>query len=119
MTECFCTDGRIQSFGYKRNPNGKIYTGQFDLHDRGNKFEIWNLEVGKRFRNKGYGTQMLTEFLSQFKSDKPLFLYVYKTNEIAIKLYEKVGFTIVGDFSTDAYTMKYNRKETAQNGKQN
>ena len=67
--------------------------------------------VTKRFRNKGYGTQMLTEFLSQFKSEKPLVLYVYKTNEIAIKLYEKVGFVIIGDcpFTITAYTMQYNK----------
>lgn len=111
MTECLCANKYTQSFGYKHNPNGKIYTGRFDLYDRGDRLEIWSLEIGKRFRNKGHGTQMLTEFLSQFNSDKPLFLYVNKTNEIAIKLYEKVGFTIVGDFSTNAYTMKYNGKE--------
>lgn len=114
MTECYCTEGHIQSFGYKRNPKGKIYTGQFDLYDRSDRFEIWSLQVCKRFRNKGYGTQMLTEFLSQLKSDKPLYLYVHKTNEIAIRLYEKVGFTIIGEcsFAPYAYTMQYNRKET-------
>ena len=116
MTECYNIDGHIQSFGYKRNPKGKIYTGQFDLYDRSDKFEIWSLMVMERFRNKGYGTQMLTEFLSQFKSEKPLVLYVYKTNEAAIHLYEKVGFVITGDchFTSTAYTMQYNRKEMTQ-----
>lgn len=116
MTECYCTDGRIQSFGYKRNPKGKTYTGQFDLVDKDNRFEIWSLYVKERYQNKGYGTRMLTEFLSQFKSDKPLFLYVYKTNKIAIRLYEKVGFTIIGEcsFAPYAYTMQYNRKETTK-----
>ena len=117
MTECYCTEGHMQSFGYKRNPNGKIYTGQFDLHDKGDKFEIWSLKVNERFRNKGYGTQMLTEFISQFSFEKPLVLYVWKTNEIAIKLYEKVGFKIIGEckFASYAYEMQYfNRKEITQ-----
>lgn len=111
MTECYNINGHIQSFGYKRNPKGKIYTGQFDLYDRNDKFEIWSLKVSARFRNKGYGTQMLTEFLSQFKSEKPLVLYVHKTNDIAIHLYEKVGFVITGDcpFTITAYTMQYNK----------
>ena len=115
MTECYDINGYIRSFGYKRNPKGKIYTGQFDLYDRDDKFEIWSLEVMKRFRNKGYGTQMLTEFISQFSFEKPLVLYVYKTNEIAIRLYEKVGFKIIGEckFAPYAYEMQYfNRKET-------
>lgn len=109
MTECFCTDRCIQRFGYKRNPNGKIYTGRFDLVDKGDRFEIWSLGVAERYQNKGYGTKMLTEFLAQFNSDKPLVLYVYKVNETAIRLYKKVGFVIVGDcpFASYAYTMKY------------
>jgi len=113
MTECYWSGGCTQCFGYKRNPKGKTYTGQFDLKERSDKFEIWSLKVIRRYRNKGYGTQMLTEFLSQFKPDKPLVLYVYKTNEIAIKLYEKVGFKITGDcyFTSEAYTMQYSRKE--------
>jgi ribosomal protein S18 acetylase RimI-like enzyme len=114
MTECYYANGYRQSFGFKRNPKGKIYIGKFDLFDDGDRFEIWSLGITDRYQNKGYGTQMLTEFLSQFKSDKPLYLHVYKTNEIAIRLYEKVGFTIIGEcsFAPYAYTMKYNRKET-------
>ena len=115
MTECYDIEGRIKSFGYKRNPKLKNYQGEFDLIDKGDKLEIWSLYIRERYRNKGYGTQMLTEFLSQFTSDKPLVLYVYKTNEIAIKLYEKVGFKIIGEckFAPYAYEMQYfNRKET-------
>ena len=109
MTECFQDYGRSKLFGYKRNPQGKTYTGRFTLRDCDDRLEIWDLGVVARYRNKGYGTQMLTEFLSQFNSDKPLFLYVYKTNEIAIHLYEKVGFKIVGhcDFSSLAHKMQY------------
>ena len=110
MTECDYT-GSYKSFGYKRNRKNKTYAGGFDLHDRGNRLEIWSLKIFPRYRNKGYGTRMLREFISQFNSDKPLFLYVYKTNEVAIHLYEKVGFTIVGEcsFAPYAYTMQFNK----------
>lgn len=111
MTECYEDCGSAKLFGYKRNPKGKIYTGQFTLREKEDKFEIWDLSVLLRYRNKGYGTQMLTEFISQFNFEKPLFLYVRKVNEIAIRLYEKVGFKIVGEcsFASYAYTMQFNK----------
>ena len=77
MTKCFRDYGSSKLFGYKRNENNKTYTGKFTLRDYGDRFEIWDLGVVGKYRNKGYATQMLTEFLSQFHLDKPLFLYVY------------------------------------------
>jgi len=115
MTECFMAYRNVQTFGFKRNPLGERYTAKFDLVERDDKFEIWSLGVMERYRRKGYATQMLTEFLSQFKSDKPLALYVVKANEPAIRLYEKVGFSIVGDYEkypSFAYEMQFGaRKE--------
>jgi ribosomal protein S18 acetylase RimI-like enzyme len=94
---------------YQFSPNHdrrRIYGG-FVLYEQYDKYEIWALGIIGEQRNKGYGTQMLTEFLEQFNADKPLFLYVYKTNKIAIRLYEKVGFKIVGDYFPGAYAMQY------------
>ena len=99
-------------------PNKKIYNfrpnhdrrrnfGEFQVWDRYDRNEIWSLKIIEPERGKGYGTQMLSEFLQQWKSDKPLYLYVNKANEIAIRLYEKVGFIIVGDYSRGAYAMQY------------
>ena len=109
MTECFQDYGHSKLFGYKRNANGRHYLGRFTLKETDDKFEIWALGVAEEYRHKGYATHMLTEFLSQFKSEKPLVLYVYKANKIAIRLYKKVGFTIVGQcyFTSKAYTMQY------------
>lgn len=94
---------------YQFHPNHdkrRVY-GWFELYELNSKYEIWALSIIGEQRNKGYGTQMLKEFLEQFKADKPLYLYVYKTNEIAIRLYKKVGFVIVGDYGNNAYTMQY------------
>ena len=113
MTECYFNCSTTKTFGYKRKASNKTYAGMFDLVERDEKYEIWSLGVKPRYRNKGYATQMLTEFISQFKLDKPLFLYVEKCNEIAIRLYKNIGFVITGEWSArDAYIMKFiERKE--------
>ena len=114
MTECFMSYQNVQNFGFKRNPLGKRYTAKFDLVEHDDKFEIWSLGVVERYRRKGYATQMMMEFLSQFKADKPLALYVVKTNEPAIRLYEKVGFSIVGEYryGSYAYEMQFNAERS-------
>lgn len=108
MVECLGDWYTSKYFGYKRSNRGKKYIGHFSVKELHDRYEIWGLSIQGAYRNKGYGTRMLKEFLSQFKSDKPLVLYVYKTNEPAIKLYQKVGFTITGDcyFTSDAYKME-------------
>lgn len=113
MTTCYATSDGCQHFGYKRNPRNKTYSGMFDLMETKNNFEIWSLWVLERYRHKGYGTKMLSEFISQFHFKKPLVLYVYKANEIAIKLYKKVGFVITGDcwFCSYAYEMQFVKEQ--------
>ena len=96
-------------WGYKPTAEHKRYYGGFELAELNDRFEIWCLSILEKHRNQGHATQMLTEFLAQFKFEKPLYLYVYKTNEIAIRLYKKVGFAIIGDYKYGdyAYTMQY------------
>lgn len=109
MTECFQDYGNAKLFGYKQNANEQRYLGQFTLKETDDKFEIWSLGVVGEYRRKGYATRMLTEFLSRFKSEKPLVLYVYKSHKVAIHLYEKVGFAIVGERNSDSdiYIMQW------------
>ena len=113
MIETYISHGRHRSVGYKCNASDR-YIGRFRLYRKQGRYEIWSLEVDYPYRNKGHATQMLTEFLSKFKSTKPLVLYVTKGNKVAIHLYEKVGFVIIGeeDFrdgcvSLSAYKMQY------------
>ena len=109
MLECIETGRKTQRFGFKQTESETEYIGQFSLHEKEDKFEIWCFGIMGMYRRKGYATQMLTEFLAQFKHDKPLVLYVYKTHEVAIRLYKKVGFQIVNEcpFEPAAYEMKY------------
>ena len=100
-------DGHCQKILYKPNNNSDD-VGSFKLYRKKDRYEIWSLSVDIAHRQKGYATQMLTEFLSIFKSKKPLVLYVYKDNEIAIRLYKKVGFVIVNESAKYIYQMQYN-----------
>ena len=51
---------------------------------------------------------LIQEYKEQM-NHKPLVLYVHCINEIAIHLYEKCGFVIVGDYLSKgyAYEMQY------------
>lgn len=106
------TCGNSTYYDYKLKPTSKRVVGWFELRDCGNHYQIWCLGIDGRCRNKGYGTQMLTEFLTKFKHDKPVVLFVYKENTIAIRLYKKVGFVISREcsFTSDAWEMKYEVK---------
>lgn len=117
MTECCYTNKHLRHFGYKSNKLNKTYAGSFDLVDHDDYCVICSLKVYPRYRNKGYATRMLTEFLQQFNSNKPLYLYVYKTNEIAIRLYKKVGFVIVGEweYNRAVYKMQYVKQKGNDN----
>lgn len=99
-------------YRFKVKDTNKTYAGGFQLRDCGDRYEIWALWIDGRRRNKGYGTQMLSEFLTGFKHDKPLILYVLKGNAIAIHLYEKVGFRSCKEwkYSDGVITMKYEAK---------
>lgn len=83
------------------------YIGCFELSNSIDHFTIWNLMIRERHRCKGNAERMLREFIEQFNFSKPLVLYVLKANKIAIHLYEKVGFKIIGDYGVEAYEMLY------------
>lgn len=59
--------------------------------------DITNIAVLPAFRGKGYGGAII-QYLSNFAKEKnidSLFLEVRKSNEVAIKLYEKCGFKLI------------------------
>ena len=53
---------------------------------------------------------MLKRLINKYKNKtEPLVLFVYKENEIAIRLYEKLGFKIIEEYNPVAWTMQYSR----------
>jgi ribosomal protein S18 acetylase RimI-like enzyme len=56
---------------------------------------------------------MLREAI-ELAGDKALMLYVHKDNEIALHVYEKAGFQLVGELGTLAWAMAYSGNEAGQ-----
>lgn len=61
--------------------------------------------IDNEYRNKGIGTNIINNIL---KENKKVYLWVYKANVSAIKLYQKLGFNIIDETDT-RYYMKYDK----------
>ena len=88
----------------------KAILGGCKVHTSYNKLEIWCVNINEEFRRKGYATLMLQRIIRKFRKDeRPLLLYVLKDNSIAIHLYKKLGFEIIGEFGFSGYawSMQY------------
>ena len=59
----------------------------------------------KDFRNTGIGTDIIRKML---KKNRNIYLWVYKENEKAVSLYNRLGFIIV-DETDSRYYMKYDK----------
>ena len=59
---------------------------------------VFNVCVNAEFRRQGYGEKMMQHLLAKAKNQKAetAFLEVRPSNEVAISLYEKIGFKITG-----------------------
>lgn len=64
-----------------------------------NTFEIGNICIRPEYQNKGIGTAVLKEILFEHK-EQCVKLQVFKINEKAIKLYNKVGFEKIDETKT-------------------
>ena len=70
-----------------------------------NTFEIGNICIKPKYQNKGIGTAILKEIIFENKG-KNIKLQVFKINERAIKLYEKMGFEKTDENKTHYIMMK-------------
>ena len=92
--------------------------GSFDLIGNANNpdkpLEIWSFGIHEEEnRGKGYGQQMLIEAIAH-ADGRPIRLYVYKDNFVAIHVYEKFGFKIVGKFMGErAWVMQHDGNAVA------
>ena len=104
---------RNGTYRWKLNSSDKDYMGSFELYEMAfNQFsndpvvELWSFGIYGQFRGKGYGQQMLKEVI-ELTRNKQLMLDVYKDNDIAIHVYKKAGFKVVGDYGKYAWAMTY------------
>lgn len=86
------------------------HIGRCSIFKYPDRYELWNFRVFPGFKRKGYGTEMLKEVVKRYKRfikpDRPLILFVYKNNDIAIHLYKKLGFKITKDEEKNVYEMQ-------------
>ena len=89
-------DNEYADYLVLKNENTVIgYGGMWNFYQYSH---ITNLAVAPEFRQKGYGTVILKALLkkAEDKGVKRVTLEVRTTNEIALKMYGKLGFESVG-----------------------
>jgi len=99
------------------------YIMLYYIQDEGH---ITNFAINPPFRKKGYATKLLSYVIDYFKKKGivEFFLEVRESNKVAINLYRKFGFEIIGrrkryysDTNEDAFIMHLdlNRKKDTEN----
>ena len=79
-----------------RTDNGDAVVGYCGASFVEDEAEVGNLCVSGKYRREGIGLKIMTKLMEELKEKgiKVLFLEVSKSNEPAVKLYEKLGFTM-------------------------
>ena len=71
------------------------------------KMELDDLYVLEAYRNQGIGTKIVQKCINS--TDLPVYLYFFRKNYRAVKLYERLGFKIVDEIKDSRYIMEYQR----------
>ncbi|WP_243466426.1 GNAT family N-acetyltransferase [Methanosarcina mazei] len=97
---------RIQAEGFEYGRQGEILKYGYCIYYLRPDFSVTGLEkrsviysiaIDREFRNRGFGRKLLEESIKEMKmnSVSAICLYVNINNLPAIKLYEKIGFSII------------------------
>lgn len=82
--------------------------GYFSLGPSEGALELDSLFVLPRFQNRGIGTKIVR--YCQEQAEDTLFLYVFKENTGALRLYKRLGFEVVTEARNTAYVMEYKKQ---------
>ena len=79
--------------------DGNNLLGYIGANNICNEVYITNVAVNSECRGKGYGKILVNHLIKQSEAERAFFitLEVRKSNENAIKLYEKCGFKLIGE----------------------
>lgn len=78
--------------------------GSILLIKKGNDILLDEIFIEEQYRNIGIGTAIIKDII--YNASDNIYLWVYKDNVKAIKLYNKLGFTIKGE-TNNRYYMEY------------
>lgn len=90
---------------YKNIVVNNIIIGCLLVEQKDDGVLLDEIYIDNEYRNKGIGTNIINNVL---RENKIVYLWVYKANISAIKLYQKLGFNIIDETDT-RYYMKYDK----------
>lgn len=82
--------------------------GYYALIPVGDTWELDSLFVLPEFQNQGIGTAILRRCMD---ASPALSLYVFRRNEGALRLYQRMGFTITKEVGKTRYLMEYQKQD--------
>ena len=83
---------------YTRIYKGSEFCGYYRFHLDKDEYELDDFYLFGEYRGHGIGSAVLEKCLNE--ADKPVYLYVFKQNEGAVRLYKKFGFIVREDLKT-------------------
>lgn len=73
------------------------------VRDDTNILDITRFGVRTEYQGQGHGTKLLSHVL---RTDRPVMLSVGRDNEVALKLYLRYGFQLVGQLQDQSWVMR-------------
>ena len=78
--------------------------GYVHFHPDGERMELDDLYILPEYRGRGIGTAVVEKGCAE--TEKPVYLYVFRRNEGAVRLYQRLGFEIVQEVGSSRYVMQ-------------
>ena len=78
--------------------------GYVHFHPEGERMELDDLYILPEYRGRGIGTAVVEKCCAE--TEKPVYLYVFRRNEGAVRLYQRLGFKIVQEVGGSRYIMQ-------------
>lgn len=83
---------------YTRIYNDGVLCGYYRFHSDNCEYELDDFYLFEEYRRQGIGSAVLEKCL--LEADKTVYLYVFKRNEGAVRLYKRFGFEVREDLGT-------------------
>lgn len=78
--------------------------GYVHFHPDGERMELDDLYILSEYRGMGIGTAVVEKCCAE--TEKPVYLYVFRRNTGAVRLYQRLGFEIVQEVGSSRYIMQ-------------